>query len=439
MTPRPRPRRGFTLIELLVVISIIGVLVGLLLPAINAAREAGRRAQCQNNMRQIALALNNFANRKNTFPAAGTWFESTATINATTNLPDPTTLSSSILTLALGTGSTVATTTMPSAGRTWVVDILGDLDQQDLANAWSYQQNYGDITGNLGDSTAPPNGTLSNTSLAVLRCPDDNNYTPNEGNLSYVVNAGFNAFPAYPLYWIGYQSDGTPPTGVSAAGRQTTQLVWNTDPNLQLSIGQKLGVMFLQSFYRPTDLSSAQVALGNKQPPWGKSQTTFAGIVDGTSATLLLGESTLAGYSTGGNPSGSVQTNWACPLPNFCAFTASNYVCSGGTPATDDGNCATDFPTTYSTQTDAVNWRFASAAGTYENINFGQTLTLKGTYPFVTSGHPSGDNFAFCDGAVRYISSTIDGTVYSKLVTPAGCRLPLPFKQLPLCQDAFTQ
>ncbi len=50
---RRRRRQGFTLIELLVVISIIGILVGLLLPAIGAAREAGRRAQCQSNMHNV--------------------------------------------------------------------------------------------------------------------------------------------------------------------------------------------------------------------------------------------------------------------------------------------------------------------------------------------------------------------------------------------------
>ncbi len=443
-----RRRQGFTLIELLVVISIIGILVGLLLPAINSAREAGRRAQCQSNMHNLSLAILGYVANKNAFPPAGVFGEdnSPATFFATDATQSP---SSGAIAAWMPGG---AGTTLTAGGGplySWVVPILPYLDNQALYDQWTtYSTTSKGVavtvpyldTGNLNGATGlaqlvqgqSSNLKLGSTALGVLKCPDDNTTQTNEGNLSYVVNGGFALYHADPIGWVGNAVDGG---GVPSAALNWTTIA-NTSLNFNhatIGVTQKLGVMFLQSIVPQG--STARV-------PWNVN-STLAGIADGASTTILMGENVLAGVSTGSPYSLGFQTNWAAPLPTFTMFIGASNVC--GTPsATATVDCtaggtlaAQQALLAPSGDVDGPFWAFANKIGTLANINGGGRLTIEGSYPFANSGHPSGGNMAFCDGAVRFVTSTIDGTVYSKLITSAGTKLPSYCTQLPVNEDSF--
>src|SRR5262245_41437625 len=130
---RPQPRSGFTLIELLVVISIISVLMSLILPAVQAAREAARRTECLNNAKQISLAIINFST-------------------------------------AQGGGLPY----LDERGYNWPVCLLGYLDRASIADSPAY---------------------YNNLVINVLTCPNDLNNRSMPFGLSYSLNGGFGDFP----------------------------------------------------------------------------------------------------------------------------------------------------------------------------------------------------------------------------------------------------
>ena len=162
-------RRGFTIIELLVVIAIIGVLVGLLLPAVQQAREAARRVQCKNNLKQIGLAFHNYHDQYNALPSA-------------------------------------RPSTKPQYGHLLVLTPF--LDNASLYNQFNFQATAG--------YAAPVNQPVANHSIPFLRCPSNpvvglvkmrqsSSTGSHSGN--YITATGTTTDPTNPAIMTGWTSD----------------------------------------------------------------------------------------------------------------------------------------------------------------------------------------------------------------------------------------
>ncbi len=210
--PRKGRHRAFTLVELLVVIAIIGILIGLLLPAINAAREAGRRAQCQNNLKQLSLAVINYLEAERVFPPAAT-YEGGA----------PPTKGNSA---SYGYGKD-----------NWVIKILPFMDYNSLESEINHNLPMSDPSNKLARSARvkemlcpsdaynnkPFNGTHGNVTAAMGDDWARGNYGANMGHGWLSVNNGADdgGGPDTP-FWLNQRTRGLMGIGCGATENQVT-------------------------------------------------------------------------------------------------------------------------------------------------------------------------------------------------------------------------
>ncbi len=294
-----RSHRGFTLVELLVVIAIIGILIALLLPAVQAAREAARRSQCTNNLKQIGLAMHNYHDTHKKFPYG--YIESPTTLHRRT---------------------------------CWFQEIWPYVEQSPLYDLYMVdtQQWVMDVDPVVRDAQ-----------ISAFQCPSDGEQPAKGGS-------------------GGRRSNGD--------GFQGSYVVCSGDGIMYYGTGDLRGI-----FYR-------------------RSQTSFAGIIDGSSNTLLASEGIARGSANANGGWGGAGAYW------------------GGAPHGGYGFTTLEPPNSplpdrmYKCK--STTWLQApctSTAGTNDHRNFARSY------------HPGGANFALADGSVRFISETINLTTYHALGT----------------------
>lgn len=165
-------RQAFTLVELLVVIAIIGILVALLLPAVNSAREAARRSSCMNNVRQWALAMNTHLEAKKTFPPgdySGPWTGGTAGGNSGNR-------------------------------HNWVPHLWGYIEEKATASRYDFKNPYHTAPNNTGDALGPCGKVVPTYYCASDQSPVIQRYGGYIARGNFVANWGPGAFqPNDPL------------------------------------------------------------------------------------------------------------------------------------------------------------------------------------------------------------------------------------------------
>jgi prepilin-type N-terminal cleavage/methylation domain-containing protein len=383
-------RRAFTLVELLVVIAIIGVLIALLLPAIQAAREAGRQAQCKSNLRQWALASANYASANgDALPGYGKYLQ-IVPADVDPSVPSPNQI-------------------LCAPRHSWVVTLLPWIEQNPLANQWDKSTSWSSVV----------NRPLGETPLPVLRCPSDDSTAP--GDQNFVINVGVADMNILALY-----------NAQDLLGNTQTESQMHSHNNVPIDWDQDGVVQGPPRFQDDGDDSSitrdtgaSWVHLDNTNFSFKSRQTS-----DGMTHTLLFGENNRTGFGNLSLPQGGNNPGIGdAPGEGVVAAAAPATAAPSG-PAADNPTIrhAWSNPSifqsafVYPTDPPRVNMsnfrdppRPAGISGLPNDDG-----EIVEPVPFLASFHPGLVHVAMIGGSVTALHDGVDRLVYKAMMTPAG-------------------
>jgi prepilin-type N-terminal cleavage/methylation domain-containing protein/prepilin-type processing-associated H-X9-DG protein len=356
MAPRTSrsEERGFTLVELLVVIAIIGVLVGLLLPAVQAAREAGRRSMCSNNLKQSGLGLHSHHDARRAFPG-GT---SCSPVQQ-------------------------AQTGAPPDGVSWASRILPFVELESISSRINFDQK------NVGWSQSIYAAAIYNTSLSFLLCPSaplpksaysvPHDTTP--GSSGRIVQASHYVGISGASNGVGTTSGGLIP------GFAETRFNANFGNN-----GAATGAV----------IASGGVLYPNGERPDRAPRSTLKQITDGSSKTLMLSEQSDFYEDTSG-----VKKNWA--IGGWHGWFIGQKTASNNTPP-DLGSIGDKRMWNITTVRYSVNQKTGWPGGTLGVGDQGMNNPL-------VSAHGGGVQICLADGSVKFLSQAMPLDVLARLAT----------------------